>query len=138
MKTRETTAVRTISLLFIALALAGCGGGAGSEAGPVVEQYFQAIVEGDEDRIATLACADWESSARADVAAFYGVEARLEGVACGPVETGQPAGEDSVVIECSGAIVATYDDEDSTFELAGKQFEVVQQGGEWLVCGYAE
>jgi len=126
------------ALLLVLLVFAGCSPAV--DAGPekVVESYLQAIVDGDEDRIATLSCANWEASARADVAAFYGVQARLEDVTCQPVEN-SPAGQgDEVVVDCSGAIVATYNEEDSTFELAGRQFQVINQSGEWLVCGYAE
>lgn len=125
-----------IAVIFgLAFSLVACSAQKSNGAEGVVEEYFQAIVNGDEDRIATLSCAEWESSARADVAAFYGVKARLEGVTCAQVET---APGDSVVIECSGAIIATYNNEDASFELAGKQFKVIDQGGEWLVCGYAD
>jgi hypothetical protein len=116
------------------MVLAACSSN-GEGAGTAVEKYFQAIASGDEDRIATLSCPEWESSARADVAAFVGVKARLENVSCAPVSGSDPTG-DEVVVECSGAIVATYNNEDTSFELKGKQLKVVQLGGEWLVCGY--
>ena len=133
-----TTAARMIALALLIFACAACSGTTNEQPGAVVEKYFQAIVDGDEDEVATLSCADWETSARADVAAFYGVKARLENVACQPTQTGESTGADSVVIECSGAIIATYNNEDATFELTGKLFNVVNQGGEWLVCGYAQ
>ncbi len=138
MRDKAALAIQVAIIFILAGILSACGSPANNNAGEVVEKYFQAIVNGDEDRIATLSCADWESSARADVAAFYGVKARLEGVDCKTVETGATAPADSVVIECSGAIIATYNNEDASFELAGKQFKVINQGGEWLVCGYAE
>lgn len=138
MRTRTLVMLRIISILLFTITLVACQPAASDEAGRVVEQYFQAIVAGDEDRIATLSCADWETSARADVAAFYGVKARLEEVACQPVEPGEASADGSVVVECSGVIVATYNNEDASFELAGKQFQVINQDGEWLVCGYAQ
>lgn len=132
--------MKTLSLLLLALTillstlLAACSSPSTNGAGSAAEKYFQAIVDGDEDRIATISCADWESGARADVAAFVGVEARLENVSCQPVsET-----EGEAIVECSGAIVATYNNEDTSFDLKGKQLKAVNQSGEWLICGYAQ
>jgi hypothetical protein len=133
--------MKKTSLLFIlALAvilLAACSGGAQNGPGAAAEKYFQAIADGDENRIVTVSCPDWESGARGDVAAFVGVKARLENVSCSPV-SGSSSTEDSSIVECSGAIIATYNNEDSNFELKGKQLTLKKQGGEWLVCGYAQ
>lgn len=130
--------IKLLSILIIVIALlfllTSCSASSSDNAGSTVVKYFQAIVDGDEDRIATLSCADWEASARADVAAFVGVKARLENVTCKPLsET-----SDEAIVECSGAIIATYNNEDSSFELKGKQLRVVNQSGQWLVCGYAQ
>lgn len=123
-----------VSLSLLSIILSACGSSVEDGAGTAAKNYFQAIVDGDEERIATLSCSDWESSARGDVAAFVGVEARLEGVNCKPVSES----ETEAVVECTGAIVATYNNEDSNFELKDKQLLVVEQSGEWLVCGYAQ
>ncbi len=127
-----------LALILAALLLAACSGAGGNDgAGTAAQNYFEAIAGGDADRIATLSCPDWESSARDEVAAFMGVTARLENVTCQPVEGSDPAA-DTVVVECSGAIVATYNNEDQNFDLQGRQLTVTRQGGEWLVCGYAQ
>lgn len=129
--------LRKVALfILIAFTMAACTPSV-EGAGSSVEKYFEAIASGDEDRIATISCPEWESNARADVAAFIGVKARLEGVSCAPVP-GSDSSSTEVVVECSGAIVATYNNEDTSFELKGKQLKVVQQGGEWLICGYAD
>ena len=114
--------------------LSGCGSSGENGAGSAAHKYFQAIADGNEDKIAAISCPDWEASARADVAAFIGVKARLENVTCQPLS--ESTGE--AVVECTGAIVATYNNEDSSFELKDKQLKVVNQDGEWLVCGYAQ
>jgi hypothetical protein len=124
-------------LTLVSLILAACGGAAKTGPGAAAEKYFQAIADGDENRIVTVSCADWESGARGDVAAFVGVTARLDKVSCQPV-AGSDSSSDSTVVECSGAIIATYNNEDSNFELKGKQLKVVKQGSDWLVCGYAQ
>lgn len=102
--------------------------------GMAVEKYLQAVISTNADEVAPLSCADWESSARDEAAAFVGVKARLDNVSCA---SSSPDG-DSAVVSCTGSIVATYGNEDSTFELAGKQFQVVRQNAEWFVCGYAQ
>lgn len=125
-----------LTLLLASILLAACASTGSGGAGTSAEKYFQAIADGDDERIATLSCPDWESSARDDVAAFVGVKARLENVSCASISENNAA--DSAVVECSGAIVATYNNEDTEFELKGKQLNVVKMGSEWLVCGYTQ
>ena len=36
---------------------------------------------------------------------------------------------------CKGKIVATYNNEDQELDLSVRTYQVVQEGGEWLVCG---
>jgi hypothetical protein len=121
-------------LLLAVLLLPACSSSSASGPESVGLKYFQAIAAGNEDQIAAVSCKDWESDARSEVAAFKGVKARLDQVSCKIISS---SGQDKV-IECSGAIIATYNNEDSTFELQGKQLKMVSQGGEWLVCGYAQ
>jgi hypothetical protein len=129
--------IALLILTLLSILLASCGGSAKTGPGAAAEKYFQAIADGNENRIVTVSCPDWESGARGDVAAFVGVKAHLDKVDCSPV-AGSDSSSDSTVVECSGAIVATYNNEDSNFELKGKQLKVVKQGGDWLVCGYAQ
>ncbi len=128
--------IAIITLLMTSILMAACANGGSEGAGASAEKYFQAIADGDEDRIATLSCPDWESSARDDVAAFVGVKARLENVSCASISENTAA--NSTIVECSGAIVATYNNEDTDFDLKGKQLNLEKIGGEWLVCGYAQ
>lgn len=132
---------KTSSFLIFVLAvilLAGCAStqkdAAKDAAGSAVENYFQAIVSGDASRIATVSCPAWEETARGEVASFAGVKARLNQVSCKSTTTQQ----DQATVECTGNIIATYNNEDQTFELQGRTFNVVRQNGEWLVCGYGK
>lgn len=120
-------------LLLILVLFAGCDGQK-DPAGAAVETYLQAIVEADEEKIATASCAEWEETARGEVASFAGVKARLEGLAC----TARSSDNASAIVDCQGKIIATYNNEDSDFPLEGRAYQVVQQGGEWVVCGYGE
>ena len=127
-----------LALVFLLVALlAACSGSGGSSADPAgaaVETYLQAIVEANTDGAARVACADWESSARDEVASFQGVKARLENVDCKTESTGSG----TATVGCTGAIVATYNNEDQSFDLKDRKFTAVERDGEWLVCGYGE
>ena len=43
-------------------------------------------------------------------------------------------GETSLV-DCTGSIIASYNDEDQELDLSVRTYQVTQEGGDWLVCG---
>lgn len=96
-----------------------------------VEAYVQALVAKDADRLSTLSCGDWEDDALLELDSFQAVNTRLEGLAC--EQTGTDG--DTTLVLCQGKIVATYNNEDQDLELSARTYQVVQEGGEWLVCG---
>lgn len=97
-----------------------------------MEGYLQALVGKDAARLPSLVCADWEESATMELDSFQAVTAELEGVVCS--ESG--ADGDAKLVNCQGAIVATYNDEKQRLELSPRTYRVVEEGGEWRVCGY--
>lgn len=115
----------------LALVLAACGSAA-DPAVRAVESYLNALVDKDADRLATLSCADWEPMALLELDSLQAVEVRLEDMACTNVGTD---GE-TTLVNCEGKILATYNDEDQELALSVRTYQVVQQGGEYLVCGY--
>ena len=127
--------MRTFSLIllivFTTLTLAACA--SNNENAPVqaVENYLNALVEKDADRLTTLTCGDWEDDALLAMDSFQAVTTRLEGVACEQTDTD---GNTALVL-CKGNIVATYNEEDQQIDLSTSTYQVVQEGGEWLVCG---
>ena len=127
--------MRTFSLIlfivFTTLAVPACA--SSNENAPVqaVEGYLNALVEKDATRLTTLSCGEWEEDALLELDSFQAVSARLEGLAC--EQTG--ADGDTALVLCNGNIVATYNDEDQELELSVRTYQVVQEGGEWLVCG---
>jgi outer membrane lipoprotein-sorting protein len=127
--------VRTYSLIFLlvftSLLLPACA--SKSENAPVqaVENYLNALVEKDANRLTTLSCGAWEGDAMLELDSFQAVTARLEGLAC--EQTGTDG--DTVLVLCNGSIVATYNGEDQQLDLSVRTYQVVQEGGEWLVCG---
>ena len=127
--------MRTFSLIllivFTTLTIAACA--ASNENAPVqaVENYLNALVEKDSDRLTTLSCGEWEEEALLELDSFQAVSARLEGLAC--EQTGTDG--DTALVLCNGNIIATYNEEDQQLDLSVRTYQVVQEGGEWLVCG---
>jgi hypothetical protein len=97
-----------------------------------LESYLQALVDKDEDTLVQLTCADWEMNALLEFDAFGGVETELEGLACEQIDS-----EDGrATVVCQGKIMASYQDEVQEFDLNGRTYQMVEQRGDWLVCGY--
>ena len=117
-------------LVFTALILPAC---ASDSNAPVqaVEDYLNALVEKDANRLTTLSCGEWEEEALLELDSFQAVTARLEGLAC--EQTGTDG--NTALVLCNGNIVATYNEDDQQLDLSVRTYQVVQEGGEWLVCG---
>ncbi len=123
------------AVLVMGLVLSACSAPAGgSGATAAVEDYLSALVGQDSDRISTLSCADWEETALLELDSFQGVTARVDAPAC--AETGKDG--DATLVTCQGKIIATYNNEDQELPLNTRVYKVVEEGGDWRVCGYQE
>ncbi len=116
---------------IMVLLLSGCAD-AGDGAARTMENYMTAVVAKDVDRAVALSCADWETDARMTVDSFLAVQIRLEDLSC--EKTGEHI--DTTLVTCQGKIVATYNNEDQEIDLSDRVYELIQEGGEYLVCGY--
>ena len=114
----------------VLIILTACSGSVDPAAG-VVEQYLKAMAAGDATQTARLACKGFEDQAAKDADSFGGVKAVLRDAVC--KKTG--ADGNSTLVACSGKIEATYGNEQQNFDLAGPIYSVIQQSGNWLVCG---
>ena len=127
--------MRTFSLIllivFTTLAVSACASNTENAPVQAVEHYLNALVEKDANRLTTLSCREWEEDALLELDSFQAVTARLEGVAC--EQTGMDG--DTALVLCNGNIVATYNNEDQQLDLSVRTYQVVQESGEWLVCG---
>lgn len=123
-----------VLVVLTALVLTACGGGSNSDeqAATAVQTYLQALVDKDADTLASVACADWEDDATLELDSFQAVETRLDNVTC------QASGTDgdSTLVQCSGSIIATYNNEDMALDLGARTYVVANEGGEYRVCGY--
>lgn len=130
---RRLFAAILVGLGILAVLLSACGSAASSDpAARAVETYLQMLVVKDSNRLASLSCAAWESTAIMELDSLQAVETRLEGLACRT--TGADGG--TTLVTCDGTIVATYDTEDQELDLSVRTYHVVKEGGEYLVCGY--
>jgi hypothetical protein len=122
-----------VLVIGLTLILSACQANANGSA-QAVETYLQALVDENQERLLTTSCADWEESAILELDSFKGVSASLKDVSC--KQTGTEG--DSAIVQCSGSIEATYNNEQRQLPLEGRGYKVVQDQGNWLVCGIQE
>ena len=121
-----------ILFCLMAMLLSACSGKQADPASKAVEDYLNALVSKDSTKLSALSCASWESDALLELDSLQAVKTRLEGVAC----TSAGASGGGTQVKCQGKIMATYNGEDQALDLSARTYQVVQQGGEYLVCGY--
>lgn len=127
---RKTAFVLLLTVLLAAL-LAGCGPRK-DPAAQTMEAYWTALVGKQADTLKSLSCNAWESNALLEMNAFQNVEAKLDGMDCSK----SGADGDVTLVQCKGKIVATYTNETQEYNLADYTYQLVQQNGQWTVCGY--
>lgn len=121
-----------IVLICVAALLFSACGQAADPAAKAVEGYFTALVNKDANALSAISCAEWEPNALLELDSLQAVTTRLENLAC------TAAGSDGTTtqVDCQGKILATYNNEDQELDLSVRPYQVVQQGGEYLFCGY--
>jgi hypothetical protein len=125
-------ALLVILLGMLALLLCACSGKPADPASKAAENYLNALVSKDSTKLSALSCASWEQDALLELDSLQAVKTRLEGVSC---KTSAESGGTSQV-KCQGSIMATYNGEDQALDISARTYQVVQQGGDYLVCGY--
>ncbi len=97
-----------------------------------VEAYLDARVASDADRMRQLSCAEWEAQAMLQADSFRSMNARVEGLSC------ERDGEDGnyTLVACEGVIVTTYNGETREWPIG--TYRLIQDDGEWRICGEAE
>ena len=119
-----------LSLVLTTVILSACSSKTDTPA-QAVQNYLNALVNKETDKLPTLVCGDWEQDALIELDSFQAVTARLENLSCS--QTGTDG--DTALVLCTGDIVATYNDEDQKLDLSTRTYQVIEQGGDWLVCG---
>lgn len=126
---------KLLPILFILFAattlLTACASSDSDAPAQAVETYWNVIVQKDADRLPTLVCGTYETDAMTVLDSLQAVTARLENLSC--TQTG--ADGDTALVNCTGDMILTYDAEDQKIDLSVFTYEVVEEGGDWLVCG---
>jgi len=119
-----------------AMLVAGCAAGVKDDqaAAKTVQAYWQAMTARDLNQAVELSCAAWEAQARTEFNSFSAVKLTLDQVAC----TVSGMTGETAQVTCSGAIIANYGAEDLTIDIANRAYQVVNEGGEWRMCGYGQ
>ena len=127
---------KLLSFILLAwLGLSACNTGNSAVGAPAaVEGYLQALVAKDENQMINLSCAAWEAQAKQEFNSFSAVELKLENLEC--QETGQQG--EYALVSCSGSMIASYGAEDLQIDVAERNYQLIQEGGDWRVCGYHE
>ena len=119
-----------LSILLITNILTACSSKSDASV-QVVENYLNALVNKEADRLPSLVCGEWEEDALIELDSFQAVTATLEDVSCSQIDTD----EGVALVLCNGNIVASYNNEDQRLDLSTRTYQVIEQGGDWLVCG---
>jgi hypothetical protein len=121
-----------VCMFGLATLLSACGSNsASSPAVAAVEGYVNAIVANDANTLSSLSCADWESDALIELDSLQAVSTTLDGFAC--QETGKDG--DNTLVHCDGKMILSYNGENQELDLSTRTYQVVEQGGDFLVCG---
>lgn len=130
MRNKNLFAIVFTIVVFSPLLFA-CTGTADAPAS-AVEMYYDALVERDEPRFLSFTCADWEINALLEYDSFRNVSSELVDFECQTVET-----EDGFAqVQCAGFISASYGEEIREFLMSDRVFTVINEQGEWRMCGY--
>lgn len=103
-----------------------------SEPVRVVKDYIRALSAQDQIAISNLTCKDWETQAFLELDALQLVKASVSSLDCREVE--RVSG--GVIVQCTGAIETTYNNEISRIDLSQNRYFVSHENGDWLACGY--
>jgi hypothetical protein len=122
--------VIALFVILTSILIAACSSKSDGPA-KAVEDYWNVIAAKDADRLPSLVCGDWEGEALTVLDSLQAVSARLENLSCSQSGTDG----DTTLVNCTGKMILTYDTEDQEIDLSVFTYEVVEEGGDWLVCG---
>lgn len=121
----------TILMLALSVILSACGASASGGAAPAVEGYITALAAKDQAALISNSCADWEDDALIELDSFALVEVTVDGMSC--AESG--ADGEVTLVDCTGMLNMSYNGEPQSLDLSARTYEVIEQDGDWLVCG---
>ncbi len=120
-----------VLLIAALLVLAAC---AQDDPSATVEAYLQAKVASNLETLQRLSCAAWEAQAVVEASSFESMNAELQDMRCR--QNGQDG--EYTLVECEGKIVTVYNGETREWDLGAFPYRLLQEDGEWRMCGYHE
>lgn len=119
-------------IILLSVLMSACTNSGSGDPAQVVVAYLNALIQKDENKLLNHSCAEWEASARQELNSFAAVSANLDSPDC------QVNGEEEgyTLVQCSGKIIANYGAEDLEIPLGERTFQVLNEAGEWRMCGY--
>lgn len=118
-------------LLIIPLLLLSCSSQRDLPA-EIVESYYRFLLQKDLNQMLSLVCLQAEGQARTDYESFSAVTAELKDLHCVSSQTEQGTAS----VTCKGKILANYGNEVLEIDLSRFTFNVIQEAGDWRLCGY--
>lgn len=98
----------------------------------VVYRYLEARTRTNSADMQALSCAKWDSQALVQSQSFRAMNAQLQNVSC---MASTPEG-DAVTVSCEGVIRTVYNGQTRDWAISG--YSLVQEEGEWRICGEAD
>ena len=120
-----------VFMLALSIILSACGASASGGAAPAVENYITALAAKDQATLISNSCAEWEDDALIELDSFALVEVTVDGMSC--TESGTDG--DKTLVDCTGTMNMSYNGEPQSLDLSTRTYEVIDQDGDWLVCG---
>jgi len=121
---------RITLILLVGLLIVACTPADSGDPTEAIVTYLNAFVAKDTTALSNAVCADFEADARAEMDSLGAVDASLQDVEC-------TASEDNTSVTCTGSIDIVYDGESTnSLPLDRRAYSVVQDDGEWRMCGY--
>lgn len=118
-------------MLTLGILLSACGASSSGGATTAVEGYITALASKDQAALISNSCADWEDDALLELDSFALVEVTVEDMSC--TESGTDG--DKTLVDCQGKFQMSYGGEPQELDLSARTYEVIEQSGDWLVCG---
>ena len=123
---------KIIFLFFIFTFILSACRASGSGASQTVEAYITVLASKDEAALVSNSCAEWEDDALLELDSLALVEVSLtNGIAC--EEVGSDG--DKTLVNCTGKLQMSYGGEPQELDFSKLTYEVVNENGNWLVCG---
>lgn len=99
-----------------------------------MEAYYQGLIDKDAAAVVSNSCAGWETQAQFEVDAFRRVNANLNDLVCESNNTDS----NRALVLCTGIFTFGNGTETEEVNIEGRLHFVVNEDGQWLMCGYGE